>query len=131
MANRSTTLRPGFAALARCTAHTPTCFPFVVLILSAKDPGTKSSISDQGRVMMRIGLCTVTPERFHEIRGKTEQRVPKMSVTVSNPPKNRRSVQSTTLPSGRTVKMAIDSVTARRPAPVSRIDHGAYDPTVA
>src|SRR5664280_1502005 len=75
MAKRSTRLRPGFAALARCTAHTPTCFPFFMLILSANDPGTKSSISDQGRVMMRIGLRTVTPKLSQEIRGRREQRV--------------------------------------------------------
>src|ERR1035437_3271770 len=130
MAKRSTTLRPGFAALARCTAHTPTCSPFVVLILSANDPGTKSSISDQGRVMMRIGLSTVTPEVSLEIRGRTEQRVPKISVTVNIPPKTGSSVQSTTLPSGRTVKMAIDSVTAKRPTPMSRTNQEAYDPTV-
>src|ERR1035437_8856873 len=135
MAKRSTTLRPGFAALARCTAHTPTCFPFVVLILSANDPGTKSSISDQGRVMMRIDCAQSRPKypmKFVEEqnRGRTEQRVPKISVTVNIPPKTGSSVQSTTLPSGRTVKMAIDSVTAKRPTSMSRTNQEAYDPTV-
>ena len=130
MAKRSTTLRPGFAALARCTAHTPTCFPFVVLILSANDPGTKSSISDQGRVMMRIDCAQSRPKYPMKFVEEQNKRVPKISVTVNIPPKTGSSVQSTTLPSGRTVKMAIDSVTAKRPTPMSRTNQEAYDPTV-
>jgi hypothetical protein len=81
--------------------------------------------------MMRIELCTVTPELFHEIRGRREQRVPKTSNIATIAPKVGRAPQFPTLLSERMLATTADSVTAMRPTPMSRTNQEAYDPTVA